>query len=82
MDTSNLCRKSSSSIFKCNGDLQDKVRVDHPDTLNSMASLAFTWKLQGKDKESFKVVEVFVKLQLNIIGANRPDTFAFLYDIT
>ena len=51
-----------------------KLGADHPDTLSSMANLAFTWKEQSRDKEAIKLIEECVMLQTRKIGINHPDT--------
>jgi hypothetical protein len=33
-----------------------KLGADHPDTLTSMANLAFAWKAQGRDAEAVQLM--------------------------
>ncbi|TGO25601.1 hypothetical protein BPAE_0076g00020 [Botrytis paeoniae] len=51
-----------------------KFGVDHPDTLTSMANLAYTWKGQDRHKEALKLLEECVVLQSRSLGINHPDT--------
>ena len=42
--------------------------AEHPDTLTSMANLAFTWKRQGRGAEAHNLIEECVQLQTRILG--------------
>ena len=53
-----------------------KLGADHPDTLSSIANLAFTWKEYGRGKEALKLMEECVILRTRIIGTNHPDTLS------
>ncbi|KAF1988157.1 HET-domain-containing protein [Aulographum hederae CBS 113979] len=45
---------------------------EHPDTLTSMNNLAFTWKEQGRNAESAKLMEDFVRLGTQVLGSHHP----------
>ncbi|KAF2787606.1 hypothetical protein K505DRAFT_257322, partial [Melanomma pulvis-pyrius CBS 109.77] len=47
---------------------------EHPDTLSSIANLAYTWKSQSRNEEAILLMEKCVKLQKRILGYHHPDT--------
>lgn len=47
---------------------------EHPDTLTSMANLAFTLKSQICYEEAISLIENFFELQKRILGPEHPDT--------
>ncbi|KAF2267719.1 TPR-like protein [Lojkania enalia] len=51
---------------------------EHPDTLTSMANLAYTWKSQSQNKEAISLIEKCIKLQRQIHGPGHPDTVCSL----
>jgi tetratricopeptide repeat protein len=48
---------------------QAKLEGDHPDTLTSMA---FTWKGQGKDAEALQLMEYCVQRRKRVLGVQHP----------
>ena len=42
--------------------------AEHPDTLTSMNNLAFTWKEQGRDADTLRLMEYCVQLRARILG--------------
>ncbi|KAJ5140331.1 hypothetical protein N7448_003739 [Penicillium atrosanguineum] len=53
-----------------------KLGEDHPDTLSSMANLAFTWKSSGNDAEAVKLLRDCLVKQQQTLGQNHPDTLS------
>jgi hypothetical protein len=51
---------------------------EHPDTLTSMANLAFTWKSQGRDEKAFSLINECHQLQTQKLGLDHPDTMSSL----
>ena len=49
---------------------------EHPDTLTSMANLAFTWKAQGQHAKAVNLMGECVHLRTRILGANHPNTLS------
>jgi len=47
---------------------------EHPDTLLSMANLAYTWKSQSRNKEAILLMEKCSELQKQILGRHHPYT--------
>jgi len=47
---------------------------EHPDTLTSMANLAFTWKGYGRDAEAIELMEKCVLLRASVLGFDHPNT--------
>jgi hypothetical protein len=52
--------------------------AEHPDTLISMANLAFTWESQGRDHDALELMKACHLLQKLKLGADHPDTVASL----
>ena len=50
--------------------------AEHPDTLTSMANLAFTLKGRGQDAEAIKLMEKCVQLRTLVTGADHPYTLS------
>ncbi|PSN58820.1 hypothetical protein BS50DRAFT_344740, partial [Corynespora cassiicola Philippines] len=50
-----------------------KLGDDHPDTLTSMANLAFTWKRQGRHAEAIALMRQCVQSRYRKLGVNHPD---------
>ena len=48
--------------------------AEHPSTLTSMASLAFTWKSHGRDAEALKLKDECVRHWTQVLDVNQPDT--------
>jgi hypothetical protein len=46
---------------------------EHPDTLTSMANLAFTWKAQGQSAEAIDLLRQSVQLRQHVLGDNHPN---------
>lgn len=51
-----------------------KLGEDHPDTLMSMANLAFTWKSAGQQANAINLLRLCVAKQQLIIGRGHPNT--------
>jgi len=49
---------------------------EHPDTLTSMANLAFTWKQLDRLEEAIKLLEECVMFRSQILGVDHPDTMS------
>ena len=49
-----------------------KLGVDHPDTLTSMANLAFTLKSQGRDREAIALMWECVYRRQHVLGEGHP----------
>jgi hypothetical protein len=47
---------------------------EHPDTLTSMANLAFTYWNQGRRKEAKKLDEKAMEARKRLLGEEHPDT--------
>ncbi|KAE8383299.1 purine and uridine phosphorylase [Aspergillus bertholletiae] len=45
----------------------------HPDTLSSMANLAYTWESQGKLQDALTLMKNCSELRSKILGPNHPD---------
>jgi hypothetical protein len=48
--------------------------AEHPDTLTSMANLAFTWKEQGRHVEALGLLLDCVQLQSKVLGVEHDAT--------
>jgi hypothetical protein len=55
---------------------KNKLGADHPDTLTSMASLAFTWKGQGREENAIGLMDKCVSSRTRVLGANHPSTLS------
>ena len=53
------------------------LREEHPNTLTSMANLAFTVKGQGRNEEAIKVMAECVQLQIRVLGAEHPNMLSW-----
>ena len=51
-----------------------KLGVDHPDTLTSMANLAFTWESTGQHTKAINLLRTCVVKQRRVLGPTHPDT--------
>ncbi|CAG8108440.1 unnamed protein product [Penicillium nalgiovense] len=51
-----------------------KLGADHPDTLTSMANLAFTWESTGQHAEAIDLLRACVVKQQRVLGLAHPDT--------
>lgn len=49
---------------------------EHPDTLISMANLAYNFKIQGTLSEATELLEIVIELQTKFVGYKHPDTLA------
>jgi hypothetical protein len=61
--------------------METKKRVlgqEHPDTLMSMANLAWIWKSQDQYNKSLELMVTCVRLQEKILGIDHPDTVSSL----
>jgi hypothetical protein len=47
---------------------------EHPDTLTSMANLAFTWKSLGRDHDALELMRECLLLLKQKLGVDHPDT--------
>ncbi|KAF2196331.1 hypothetical protein GQ43DRAFT_383563, partial [Delitschia confertaspora ATCC 74209] len=47
---------------------------EHPDTLTSMANLAYTWAFQSRNEDAILLMEKCFELQRHILGPNHPYT--------
>jgi hypothetical protein len=52
--------------------------VEHPDTLISMANLAFTWKSLERDYDVSELIKECFLIQKQKLGANHSHTVSFL----
>jgi Tetratricopeptide repeat len=57
-------------------DGKEVLGSEHPSTLVSMNNLACTWKRQGRDTDSFKLMEQCIQLRVRILGAEHPYTLS------
>ncbi len=55
-----------------------KLGVDHPDTVTSMANLAFTWKSQGRHENALALMQDCVEAQRQVLELEHPDTLSSL----
>jgi hypothetical protein len=55
---------------------KNKLGADHPDTLNSISNLAFTWKETGRETEAIRLIEECIQSRQHILGLNHPDTIS------
>jgi hypothetical protein len=46
---------------------------EHPDTLTSMANLAFTLEDQGRISEAISLLDTFLKIGKLVFGPEHPD---------
>lgn len=53
-----------------------KLGIDHPDTMKSMANLAFTWKFLGRNAEAVELLRTCLAKQKKILGLNHPSTLS------
>lgn len=51
---------------------------EHPDTLLSMANLAWTYKSQGYDDKAMLQMKKCYQLQIKVLGSHHPYTEAYL----
>ncbi|KAL4787161.1 hypothetical protein BJX76DRAFT_319638, partial [Aspergillus varians] len=56
--------------------------AEHPDTLTSMANLAYTCKSQGKVQDAFVLMENCSQLRNKVLGPNHPDTRQSSHDLS
>ena len=67
----NEAEKLFSQVMK----IQKRVLgEEHPDTLTSMANLAFTFKAQGRNDEAISLMEKFFQLREEVLGPQHPYT--------
>ncbi|PZD23729.1 kinesin light chain 1, partial [Pyrenophora tritici-repentis] len=59
-----------------------KLGADHPDTLSSMANLAFTLHSQNRSREAFALMERCCQLREQVLGEQHPDTQSSLNTLT
>jgi hypothetical protein len=62
--------------------MQTRKRVlgdEHPDTLTSMANLAFTLQSQARPEEALALIERCFQLRQRVLGERHPDTKASLH---
>ncbi|KAK0717296.1 hypothetical protein B0T26DRAFT_709448 [Lasiosphaeria miniovina] len=55
-----------------------KLGANHPDTLSSMANLAFTWKSQGRHANALALMEDCTQAQRRVLGQKHPETLSSL----
>jgi hypothetical protein len=58
-----------------------KLRVDHPDTLSSMANLALTFWKQGRWEEVEKLEVQVIETSKTKLGANHPSTLSSIANL-
>jgi hypothetical protein len=51
-----------------------KLGVDHPDTLRSMANLAFTWESTGQHTKAIDLLRICLVKQQRVLGPAHPHT--------
>jgi hypothetical protein len=52
--------------------------AEHPDTLTSMANLAYTWESQGKFQPALALMNRCYELRSKVLGPTHPDAkFSF-----
>lgn len=51
---------------------KQKLGADHPDTLTSMANLAFTWERQCRYVEAIGLMQECVDRRQVVLGINHP----------
>jgi hypothetical protein len=56
--------------------------AEHPDTLTSMANLAFTWKSQDRNDKAISLLRECLRLQERLLGPQHADTKSSLQTIT
>ncbi|KAF1975419.1 putative kinesin [Bimuria novae-zelandiae CBS 107.79] len=55
-----------------------KLGADHPDTLTSMANLAFTWKAQARSAEAIALMRQCVQQRQQVLKAGHPNLVSTL----
>jgi hypothetical protein len=55
-----------------------KLGADHPDTLSSMANLAFSWKAQGRSAEAIVLMGQCLQQRQRVLTATHPDLISSL----
>ena len=55
-----------------------KLGADHPDTLTSMANLAFTWKAQGQRAKAIDLLRQCAQLRRHVLRDHHPDLLSSL----
>ena len=50
------------------------LRAEHPDTLTSMANLAYTLKDQNHDDEATQLMTSCMEIREKVLGPSHPDT--------
>jgi hypothetical protein len=53
--------------------LKKKLGADHPDTLTSMANLAFTWKAQCRSEEAVVLMRQCIQQRQRVLKAGHLD---------
>jgi hypothetical protein len=53
---------------------QTKLGADHPDTLTSMANIAFIWKPSRRLAEAMDLLRTCSAKQEQVLGLDHPDT--------
>jgi hypothetical protein len=53
-----------------------KLSEDYPDTLTSMANLAFTWKSLAYDTEAITLLRTCLTKQKQILSLSHPTTLS------
>ena len=51
---------------------------EHPDTLTSMANLAFTWKEMGRNGDALSLLQTCSNLRQQVLGVGHPYTMSTL----
>ena len=51
---------------------------EHPNTLNSMANLAWTWKYQKRNDEALNLIKKCIQIREKSLGLDHPDTKSLL----
>jgi hypothetical protein len=55
-----------------------KLGADHPNTLTSMANLAFTWEAQNRNVEAIVLMRQCVQQCQRVLKASHPDLVSSL----
>ncbi|KAL4989577.1 purine and uridine phosphorylase [Aspergillus falconensis] len=58
--------------------LEIMLGAKHPDTLTSMANLAYTWKSQGRLPDALALLEACCRLSHEVLGQDHPHTRRFV----
>ena len=54
---------------------------EHPNTLTSMANLAYTWKSQDRLEDALDLMKTCFHHQQQVLGRDHPDTVSTLFSL-